>query len=133
VANDDDGNNIINNTTINTTRRRRTGSAILNIVIPESKILASRERCPFLLHVEVTDTGLEGSSACMYASGATGLGSTIEEALSMQDMEGATSAMVASRERPQTKASPFFGYSLDGNSAPVHPLAYSFQCDFVGW
>jgi phosphatidylinositol 4-kinase len=55
----------------------------LNIVVPECRILASRERCPFLIHLELADTGLEGSDARLYASGVNGLGSTVEEALNM--------------------------------------------------
>jgi len=55
---------------------------VLNIVVPETRILASRERCPFLVHLEVVDTGLEGSDARLYTSGTAGLGSTVEEALS---------------------------------------------------
>lgn len=56
---------------------------MLNIIVPESRLLASRERCPYLIHVEVADTALDGSDARLYASGANGLGTTIEEALGM--------------------------------------------------
>jgi hypothetical protein len=56
---------------------------ILNIVVEESRILASRERCPYLVRVEVADTNLRGNDSRLYASGAPGLGATIEEALSM--------------------------------------------------
>jgi phosphatidylinositol 4-kinase len=55
----------------------------LNVVVPETRILASRERCPFLVHLELADSGLEGTDARLYASGASGLGSTVEEALNM--------------------------------------------------
>jgi hypothetical protein len=38
---------------------------VLNIVVvDETKTLASRERCPFLLHVEVSDTGYEERAIC---------------------------------------------------------------------
>lgn len=57
---------------------------ILNIVVPESRLLSSRERCPFLVHLEVVDTGLEGHDARLYASGASSIGSTVEEALSIR-------------------------------------------------
>jgi len=56
---------------------------VLNIVVSESRVLASRERCPFLVRMEVADTCLEGSDARLYASGASDLGSTLEEALGM--------------------------------------------------
>lgn len=54
---------------------------VLNIVVPESRLLASRERCPYLVRLEVADTGLEGSDARLYASGAPRVGITVEEAL----------------------------------------------------
>lgn len=56
---------------------------ILNIVVPESRILASRERCPYLVRLEVVETGLDGSDARLYAAGAPRLGLTVEEALAM--------------------------------------------------
>jgi len=56
---------------------------ILNIVVEESRVLASRERCPYLVRVEVADTNLRGSDSRLYASGAPGLGATMEEALAM--------------------------------------------------
>ena len=54
---------------------------VLNIVVPEARILASRERCPYLVRMEVVETGLEGSDARLYAAGAPKLGVTVEEAL----------------------------------------------------
>ena len=65
---------------------------VLNIVVPEVKILASRERCPFLVRLEVADTNLEGSDARLYASGASDMGSTIDEALGMSAAAGAAAA-----------------------------------------
>ncbi|KAG7356347.1 phosphatidylinositol 3- and 4-kinase [Nitzschia inconspicua] len=56
---------------------------VLNIVVEESRILASRERCPYLVHLEVAETGLRGSDSRLYASGAPGIGATIEEALAL--------------------------------------------------
>lgn len=56
---------------------------VLNIVVDECRTLSSRERCPFLIHVEVVETGLNGKDSRLYADGAPGLGTTIEEALSM--------------------------------------------------
>lgn len=56
---------------------------VLNIVVPESRILASRERCPYLVRLEVADTGIEGSDARLYAPGPTRAGATVEEALNL--------------------------------------------------
>lgn len=70
---------------------------VLNIVVEESRILSSRERCPFLIHVEVAETGLSGNDSRLYATGAPGLGATIGEAL----------AMTASRTRGHSVANTF--------------------------
>lgn len=56
---------------------------VLNIVVEECRMLSSRERCPYLVHVEVAETGLNGNDSRLYASGASGIGATVEEALSM--------------------------------------------------
>lgn len=74
---------------------------MLNIVVEECRTLSSRERCPFLVHIEVAETGLSGDDSRLYASGAPGLGATVEEALSM----GATRAnertgAISGRESP---------------------------------
>mmetsp|Transcript_32921 Transcript_32921/g.79644 ORF Transcript_32921/g.79644 Transcript_32921/m.79644 type:complete len:951 (+) Transcript_32921:207-3059(+) len=61
---------------------------VLNIVVDECRLLSSRERCPFLVHLEVAETGLNGRDSRLYASGAPGLGTTIEEALSMSALVG---------------------------------------------
>ena len=60
---------------------------VLNLVTEECRILSSRERCPYLVHLEVAETGLEGNDARLYASGAPGLGTTIGESLSMHTVE----------------------------------------------
>lgn len=67
---------------------------VLNIVVPETRILNSRDRCPYLVHLEVADTGLEGNDARLYASGPYGLGNTVEESLGMNP--SASSAAAAS-------------------------------------
>ncbi|KAL7556800.1 hypothetical protein ACA910_005237 [Epithemia clementina (nom. ined.)] len=59
---------------------------VLNIVVSESRILSSRERCPFLVQLEVADTGIEGHDARLYTVGAPRVGSTVEEALLMNAM-----------------------------------------------
>ena len=56
---------------------------LLNIVVEESRVLASRERCPYLVRVEVADTNLRGSDSRLYASGAPNMGATMEEAMAM--------------------------------------------------
>ena len=56
---------------------------VLNIIVDESRILSSRERCPFLVHVEVAETGFSGTDSRLYATGAAGLGATVGEALAM--------------------------------------------------
>jgi hypothetical protein len=56
---------------------------VLNIMVEECKVLSSRERCPFLIHVEVAETGLSGNDSRLYATGALGLGATIGEALGL--------------------------------------------------
>ena len=61
---------------------------ILNIVVPESVILASRERCPYLVRLEVVETGLDGSDARLYAAGAPRIGLTVEEALNIASTTG---------------------------------------------
>jgi len=68
---------------------------VLNVVVEESRILASRERCPFLIRVEVADTNLRGNDSRLYASGALGIGATIEEALAMS---GTCKSTVATNE-----------------------------------
>ncbi|GKY92660.1 hypothetical protein MPSEU_000236000 [Mayamaea pseudoterrestris] len=55
----------------------------LNIVVSEARLLASRDRCPFLIQLEVADTNLESGDARLYASDPVGLGSTMVEALGM--------------------------------------------------
>lgn len=65
---------------------------VLNIVAPECRILASRERCPYLIHLEVAETGLEGSDARLYASGARGVGATVEESLGMNPSASSAAA-----------------------------------------
>ncbi len=56
---------------------------VLNIVSSKCRILASRERCPFLVHCEVLETGREGSDARLYANGADELGATLQEVLGL--------------------------------------------------
>ena len=57
---------------------------ILNIVTPKCRILASRERCPYLVHCEVADTHLGGSDSRLFASlGDNEIGTTCTEAIGM--------------------------------------------------
>jgi hypothetical protein len=55
-------------------------------------MLASRERCPYLVHLEVAETGLRGSDSRLYASGAPGIGTTIEEALALSAQSSSVAA-----------------------------------------
>jgi len=57
---------------------------VLNIVAEDARIMASRERCPFLVHLEVAETGLEGDDARLYASGVDDVSVTLEEAMGMR-------------------------------------------------
>lgn len=66
---------------------------ILNIVVEEATVLSSRERCPYLVRVEVVDTNLRGSDSRLYASGAPGLGATMEEAMAMNVRATSSAAM----------------------------------------
>jgi phosphatidylinositol 4-kinase len=66
---------------------------VLNIVVPESRILASRDRCPYLLHMEVADTGFDGWDARLYASGKNRLGSSIQEVMGMSSASASSAAM----------------------------------------
>jgi phosphatidylinositol 4-kinase len=61
---------------------------VLNVVASESRLLSSRERCPFLVHMEVADTDMDGSDARLYATGARDVGSTVEEALRLLGKQG---------------------------------------------
>mmetsp|Transcript_26680 Transcript_26680/g.39635 ORF Transcript_26680/g.39635 Transcript_26680/m.39635 type:complete len:742 (-) Transcript_26680:102-2327(-) len=55
---------------------------VLNVVPTECRILASRERCPFLVQLEVVQTNMDGSDARLYAPcGVNGVGTTVEEAM----------------------------------------------------
>jgi len=56
---------------------------VLNIVSNECRLLSSRERCPYMVHMEVVETGLDGSDARLYASGSRDVGTTLEEAMGM--------------------------------------------------
>lgn len=78
---------------------------VLNIVTSECRILASRERCPYLVHLEVAETGVEGSDARLYASGAQGLGTTLAESLGMHnDGKG--------DEKPEAASDPHLSYRI---------------------
>ena len=57
---------------------------VLNIVSEDARIMASRERCPFLVLLEVAETGLEGNDARLYASGVDDVSVTLEEAMGLR-------------------------------------------------
>jgi phosphatidylinositol 4-kinase A len=81
---------------------------VLNVITSECRILSSRERCPYLVHVEVAETGMEGNDARLYASGAHDLGTTIGETLGMQpngkeNFEGTAGGFVFGKALPMYK------------------------------
>lgn len=41
---------------------------VLNLIPSEARLLASRDRCPFLVHCEIVDTGISTNDARLYAS-----------------------------------------------------------------
>ena len=89
---------------------------VLNIIVDESRILSSRERCPFLVHVEVAETGFRGTDSRLYATGAAGLGATVGEALAMTvSRMGEKTLVGASYDIP--------GELLDPSIIPVHGTA----------
>ena len=90
---------------------------VLNIVTSECRLLSSRERCPYLVHLEVAETGLEGSDARLYASGAKGLGTTIEESLCMAASERLEVA-VSVQDYPQSDL-PFYKIPTELLSTPA--------------
>lgn len=53
----------------------------LRILPDQCRVLDSRERCPFLVRMEVAETGLDANDARLYAVDVTGLGLTVEEVL----------------------------------------------------
>jgi hypothetical protein len=60
----------------------RGGAArVLHVVVPQARLLSSRERCPYLVRLEIAETGLDGSDARLYATGVPQLGVTVAEAL----------------------------------------------------
>lgn len=54
---------------------------VLRILPDRCRVLDSRERCPFLVRMEVAETGLDANDARLYASGVSGVSLTVEEAL----------------------------------------------------
>lgn len=54
---------------------------VVNIVSSKCRLLASRERCPFLVHCEVLETGLEGRDARLYTNREDDIGTTVQEVL----------------------------------------------------
>lgn len=80
---------------------------VLNIVVPESRILASRERCPYLVRLEVVETDFEGSDARLYAAGAPRVGVTVEEAL------GAAASSKAPADNTQQQSHPSCNIPLE--------------------
>lgn len=53
----------------------------LRILPEQCRVLDSRERCPFLVRMELAETGLEANDARLYATDVMGVGLTVEETL----------------------------------------------------
>lgn len=53
----------------------------LRILPDQCRVLDSRERCPFLVRMEVAETGLDANDARLYAMDVDGVALTVEEAL----------------------------------------------------
>jgi len=84
---------------------------VLNIVSSKSRILASRERCPYLVHCEVIETGLGGRDARLYLANSEDAGVTLNEAM----------GMVACRKRQpssSTKPGGFASYRIPTELSP---------------
>jgi len=73
----------------NTVEEKHSIMRILNIVSPKCRVLASRDRCPFLICCEIAETGLyAGSDARLYASSGTrDIGTTLDEVMGMAARE----------------------------------------------
>ena len=95
---------------------------VLNIVSGSCRILASRERCPFLVHCEVADTNYEGSDARLYGSGTKGMGATIEEVMGMVS----NAKMVGSNSRIRNKRG-FSSYRIPSELLLDSPINNSSQ------
>jgi len=85
---------------------------ILNIVVDESRVLASRERCPYLVRVEVADTNVRGNDSRLYASGAPGLGATMEEALTMNAKAAPTNNAVTTKQNSMQEDNAYGNYRV---------------------
>ncbi|GFH50547.1 hypothetical protein CTEN210_07023 [Chaetoceros tenuissimus] len=77
---------------------------VLNIISSKSRVLASRERCPYLVHCEVLETGMEGRDARLYLQHSQ-VEVTIQEALGTT-CENKNKAMESTYKIP-SELSPF--------------------------
>lgn len=68
---------------------------VLNLIVDESRLLSSRERCPYLVHLELCDSGLEARDSRLYAVGADEIGLTVEEALGIDSNSPGQESTVA--------------------------------------
>ncbi|KAL7509426.1 hypothetical protein ACHAXN_009073 [Cyclotella atomus] len=65
----------------------------LRILPEQCRVLDSRERCPFLVRMEVAESGLEANDARLYAGDVTGVGLTVEESLGSQKRRSLSDAV----------------------------------------
>lgn len=108
---------------------------ILNIVVEECRTLSSRERCPYLIHVEVAESGLRGNDSRLYANGAASLGATIGEALAMTPT-GSRQADSSSFQIPaelleSTKTNSVSDTFLSGDSEEAATVTIANRTDFI--
>lgn len=96
---------------------------VLNIVVEECRTLASRERCPFLIHLEVAETGLNGNDSRLFAAGAQGLGATVKEALSLSAAAASTSPAKNSNAHGYGHAS----YQIPPELLEPHPTKHDHE------
>ncbi len=89
---------------------------VVNIVSPKCRLLASRERCPFLVHCEVLETGLEGSDARLYSNGEDDIGATLQEVM------GFTSGKMSKDDNTQTSSNhnKFPSYHIPPEISPMN-------------
>ena len=77
----------------------------LRILPDKCRVLDSRERCPFLVRMEVAETGMEANDARLYATDSVAIGLTVEEALgtaryNTKELNGAANEGFTSCEIP---------------------------------
>ena len=89
---------------------------VVNIVSSKCRVLASRERCPFLVHCEVLETGLDGSDARLYVNAEDDVGATIQEILGVASAKKDLNDQVYQQRNQNT----FPSYQIPSEISSVH-------------